>query len=163
MKYRILSQTDKQLYGADVMAIVDYTDVAALGAATTGNLNVCPATTSGAMPAVGTTGTDTLPAGFALKFEYLIVDTSFVSSTAAGLAATIGDAGSATRFMASSQLQSGQTPVAAVVGITNKYYIATAQANNIYFTSTTANLSTFTAGSMRVFFRLDDLGQLPKA
>lgn len=149
------------MYGADVMAIVDYNDVAALGAATTGNLSIAPATTNGLMPAVGTSGTDTIPANFRVKFEALVVDAAFVSGSATGLAATIGDSGSATRFMASSQLQSGQTPVGGVVGITNAYYISTAQTINVYFTSTTANLSTFTAGSMRIFFRLDDLSKLP--
>lgn len=161
MKYRLLSKTEKELFQVDGMAIVDFNDVAALGAATTGNLNVAPATTTGLMPAAGTTGTDTIPAGFAVKFEYLIVDTAFVSSTAAGLAMTLGDAGSATRFLASTQLQSGQTPVTGAVGITNRYYIATAEALNAYFTSTTANLSTFTAGSMRIYFSLRDLSQLP--
>jgi hypothetical protein len=161
MKYRLLSKTERELYGVDAMAIVDFNDVAALGASTTGNLSVFPATTSGLMPANGTSGTDTIPTNFAVKFEYLVVDTAFVSGSAAGLAVTIGDSGSATRFMASSQLQSGQTPVAGVVGITNRYYIATAETINAYFTSTTANLSTFTAGSMRVFFSLKDLGRLP--
>jgi hypothetical protein len=161
MKYRLLGATEKEFYGVDGMAILDYTDVAALGAATTGNLSVAPATTTGLMPAAGTTGTDTLPAGFAVRFRYLVVDAAFVSSTAAGLAMTLGDAGSATRFLASTQLQSGQTPVTGAVGITNEYYIATAESLNAYFTSTTANLSTFTAGSMRIFFSLKDLSQLP--
>ncbi len=163
MKYRLLTITEKEIYGSDAMAVVDFNDVAALGASTTGNLSVLPATTAGLMPAAGTSGTDTIPAGYAIKFKALLVDTAFVSSTAAGLAATIGDSGSATRHMASSQLQSGQTPVAAVVGITNEYYIATAIATNVYFTSTTANLSTFTAGLMRIFFSLKDLNQLPAA
>lgn len=161
MKFRILSPTESALYGADVMAIVDYNDVAALGASTTGNLNVLPATTNGLMPASGTSGTDTTPAGYAIKFKYLIVDTAFVSGTAAGLAMTIGDSGSATRHLASTQLQSGQTPVTGAVGITNEYYVATAVATNAYFTSTTANLSTFTAGQIRVFFTSRNLSELP--
>jgi len=163
MKYRILSKTEQELFGAEVMAILTYEDVAALGASTTGNLNVLPATTSGAMPAIGTTGTDTVPAGTAIKFKYLVVDTAFVSSTAAGLAMTVGDSGSATRHLASTQLQSGQTPVTGATGITNEYYVATAVATNAYFTSTTANLSTFTAGQMRLFFSVKDLSQLPRS
>jgi len=161
MKFRLLSDTERKLYQAEVMAQFDYTDVAALGAATTGNLSVVPATTNGAMPAAGTSGTDTVPAGTAIKFKALIVDTAFVSGSAAGLAVTIGDAGSANRLMASSQLQSGQTPVTYVVGITNEFVVTTAQTFNAYFTSTTANLSTFTAGSARAFFSLRDLTQLP--
>ena len=163
MKYRILSQTEQQLFGAEVMCTFDNTDVAALGASTTGNIAVVPGTTNGAQPAVGTSGTDTLPAGYAIKFKYLVVDTAFVSGTAAGLAITIGDSGSATRHLASTQLQSGQSPVTGAVGITNEYYIATAIATNVYFTSTTANLSTFTAGQARAFFSLKDLSQLPKS
>ena len=163
MKYRLLTTTEQEIYKAEAMAILDFNDIAALGASTTGNLNVCPATTNGALPAAGTSGTDTVPANFAFAFKYLIVDTAFVSSTAAGLAMTIGDAGSATRFLASTQLQSGQTPVAGAVGITNEYYIATAQVNNAYFTSTTANLSTFTAGQIRLFFSIKDLSQLPRS
>ena len=162
MKYRILTQTEKELFGADAMAILDYTDVAALGANLTGNLAVCPATTAGAMPTVGTSGTDALLATHAFKMEYLIVDTAFVSSTAAGLAFTVGDSGSATRFLASTQVQSGQTPVTGAVGITNKYFPGATNVVNAYFTATTANLSTFTAGSMRLFFHIDDLAQLPK-
>lgn len=163
MKYRILTQTEQQLYGADVMAILDFNDVAALGAGTTGNLNVLPATTNGSLPAVGTTGTDTVPAGFGIKFKYLVVDTAFVSGTAAGLVVTIGDSGSATRHLASTQLQSGQTPVTGAVGVTNEYYVATAVATNAYFTSTTANLNTFTAGQLRLFFSAKDLSQLPRS
>lgn len=163
MKIRILSKTEKEMFHADMMAIVDYTDVAALGAATTGNLNICPGTTNGAVPAVGTNGTDTVPAGFSEQFMYAIVDTAFVSATAAGLAMTIGDANSATRYLASTQLQSGQTPVTGAVGITNRFYVSTAIKTSAFFTSTTDNLSTFTAGSMRLFFKLDDMGQLPRS
>lgn len=162
MKYRILSQTEKEQFGADAMAIVDFNDVVGLGAATTGNLSVCPATTNGVMPAVGTSGTDTIPAGFAQKFKYLVVDTPFVSPAAAGLAMTIGDANSATRYLASTQLQTGQSPVTGAVGITNTFYVATAIKTSAFFTSTTDNLNAYTAGSMRLFFELNDTGQLPK-
>lgn len=165
MKFRILSQTEQELYNADVMAIVDYTDVSALGASTTGTLNVCPATTAGLMPALGTSGTDTIPANFTAALVVALVDTAFVSSTATGLTMTVGDSGSNNRFLTSSQLQSGQTPIAGVTGSLagNEYYYAAATAINAYFTSTTANLSTFTAGSMRLFFSVQDMGQLAKA
>jgi hypothetical protein len=163
MKYRLLGATEKTFYGADVMAILDYTDVAALGAATTGNLSVAPATTSGLMPAVGTTGTDTIPTGTAIRFKYMVLDTAFVSGSATGLAVTVGDSGSATRLMASTQLQSGQTPVSYVAGITNEYVPTGTNVYNAYFTSTAANLSTFTAGQMRLFFALRDLTALPLA
>lgn len=163
MKFRILSKTEQELFDADVMATVDFTDVAALGAATTGNISVMPGTTNGLQPALGTSGTDSVPAGFNVGLKFLIVDTAFVSSTAAGLAVTIGDSGSNNRFMASSQLQSGQTPVTYLLGTLGQYATTATEVVNAYFTSTTANLSTFTAGSMRLFFRCEDLTTLPKS
>ena len=163
MKFRILSLTEQEIFGVDVMATFDYTDVAALGAVTTGNIALLPGTTNGLQPAAGVNGTDTLPAAFAVKFKYLIVDTAFVSSTAAGLSLTVGDSGSATRHLAGTQLQAGQTPVAGATGITNEYYVPAAIATNAYLTSTTANLNTFTSGQARLFFSSKDLNQLPKA
>jgi hypothetical protein len=147
------------------MAIVDYTDVAAMGASLTGNVNIAPGTTNGAQPVVGPNGTDVLPVGFCASLLHVVVDTAFVSSTAAGLAMTVGDTGSATRYLASSQLQSGQTPITGAVGVIGNqpYRYAATDKISAFFTATTANLSTFTAGSMRLFFKLDDQSQLPKA
>jgi len=59
-----------------------------------------PVTTNGAQPVVGTNGTDVLPVGFCASLLHVVVDTAFVSSTAAGLAMTVGDTGSATRYLA---------------------------------------------------------------
>ena len=165
MKFRILSNTEKEVFGCDAMAVVDYTDVAALGAVTTGTLNVAPATTAGLMPALGVTGTDTLPAGFVVSLLHMVVDTAFVSGTATGLAIIVGDTGTTNRYLASSQLQAGQTPITGAVGtLTNQPYRYSAAGNvNITLTSTAANLNTFTAGSMRFFFQMDDQSQLPKS
>lgn len=163
MKFRLLSKTEKELFGADAMAIVDYVDVAALGASTTGTLSVYPATTNGAMPAAGTTGTDTFAAGMAFRLTgYRLID-QFVSSTAAGLTLSVGDGGSATRFLAATQMQSGQTPVSYSCGVGTAMPFAFTAADTVdaFFTSTTANLSTFTAGKVILYFRADDLNRLP--
>lgn len=162
MKFRILSKTEQEIYDCDAMAICDYTDVSALGASLTGNIALCPGTTNGLQPALGTSGTDTLPATFATGLKYVIVDTPFVSGTATSLTVTVGDSGSANRFLTSSQLQSGQTPITGAVGTLDRYYAGATEVVNAYFTSVTGNLSTFTAGSMRLFFRMEDLNQLPK-
>lgn len=169
MKFRLLTTTDQEIYGASAMATVDYTDVAAMGASLTGNVAVAPGTTNGLQPAVGTSGTDAFPApatgnpGPAIQFKFAVVDTPFVSSTATSLTVSVGDTGSATRFLAASQIQSTASPIVGAVSATNPYYAGAAEVVNAYFTSITGNLNTFTAGSMRLFFNITDLGQLPKA
>ena len=171
MKFRLLSKTEQELFDADAVAIVDYTDVAAMGASTTGNVAVMPGTTTSSsgigasgssQPAVGTSGTDSIPAGFNIGLKFVIVDTAFVSGSATGLALTVGDSGSNNRFLTTSQLQSGQTPITYALGTLGQYATTATEVVNAYLTSTAANLSTFTAGSMRLFFRIEDLTALPK-
>lgn len=42
MNYRILTQTDKEMFGANVAVTVLSTDLAALAAGATGSINICP-------------------------------------------------------------------------------------------------------------------------
>ena len=161
MKYRILSKTDKEQFGADVMAIVDYTDVTPAGATTAGTaLSVAPATTSGALPAAGTSGTDTLPIGTAVSLVAMIVDTAFTGGAISAMVVKVGDGNSTNRFLANT---SCFTTTNAVGTIANQPFVyTTADTVDAIFTSTTANLNALTAGSLRLFFRLDDQSQLPR-
>ena len=165
MKYRILSDTEKRVFNADVVATLDYTDVAGLGANTTGAaLSVVPATTSGAIPAAGTSGTDTVPIGTMVSLVAVVLETNFVSATAAGLTVKVGDGGDDDRYKTAVQLQSGQTPISHIVGTiaTNSYAYLAADTVDAIFVSTTANLNTFTAGKVHLYFAVADLNQLPK-
>lgn len=165
MKVRQLSKTDKELYGADVMVVMDFNDVAALGAATSGTLALLPGTTAGLIPTAGTSGTDTIPAGTKVSLTGYRLDTAFVSSTAAGLTLKVGDGGDDDRFLVATQMQSGQTPVSYHAGTiaTNNFAYLAADTVDATLTATTANFNTFTAGQVSLFFRADNLNDWSKS
>ena len=152
------------MFDADVMAVFNAADVAAQGAVlTSASLNAVPGTTNGAVPAVGTSGTDTLPAGTMVALVAMVETVPFVSGSATSLTIKVGDTGSNVRYLAATQLQSGQTPVQYAVGvIANQPYIYTAADKiQVVFVSVTANLSTFTAGEVVLYFKCQDVTQLP--
>lgn len=166
MKYRILSKTDRELFQADVMAIVDYTDLAALANGNTGSFKVAPYTGGDAVtqPFSSTTSAATIPAGVIVSLKCAILDTAFVFSDASiiSAAAIIGDAGSTNRYMASTETASAGTSVPYSVGTGTRFTFTTADDVVLAFTGTSAhNLNTATAGQLRMFFKLEDTAQLP--
>lgn len=174
MKYRILSKTEMELYGANVLAVIDNTDLAALGAGNTGSFYVAPYVggigTTGlgvSQPYVATANNSvTLPAGNICRLVAMVLDTAFVFSdatlTAAGV--TVGDGGSAARYLASTETNAAGSSVAYAAGTGTRFALTSADNIIAAFTGTSAkNLNTCTAGSMRLFLRIEDLSQLPSS
>lgn len=86
--------------------------------------------------------------------------TAFVSSdaTLTSTAITVGDSGSATRYLSSTELNAAGTPVTWKGGTNVLNAYTTATAVNVYFTGTSAKaLNTHTAGTLQVFVDVVDL------
>lgn len=76
--------------------------------------------------------------------------TNFSGGAATSLTASLGDAGSATRFLAAQSIWGAATPIAAAGS--NTFFAYTGAENfRITFTSVGANLNTITAGSIDVY------------
>jgi hypothetical protein len=162
MKFRLLSLTEKETFGADAMAILDYTDVAALGAATDGApLSIYPATTSGLMPAVGTSGTDTFAAGTSFKLVGMRLVTAFDCSGTGNLTLSVGYGGAETAFLAATQVALDQTEILYSAGTGTQTAFTTTDTVDAFFDSSGVNLSTYTSGEVVLYFRADDLNRLP--
>jgi hypothetical protein len=156
MKYRILSATDKQRFGADIAVTVDYTDFNLLAAGNTGSLYIAPFNKD------INTSTNTIPAGVKAKLEMLLVNTEFVFSDSGNACAfNLGDGGSATRYV---------NALSCISGAGNTYNLGTGtafvftSAGNIIMAVTGQSgkqLNLATAGSVTFWLRLDDFTQMP--
>jgi len=100
----------------------------------------------------------TLPANWGIEVVHMELPAAFVSSDGTLISTSIsaGDAGSATRLLAATELNQAGTEVFAKGGATTAPYVPTADtAQTITVTGTAAKvLSTHTAGRCRVFYRL---------
>jgi hypothetical protein len=101
----------------------------------------------------------TLPTGWGIECTHVELPTPFVSSdgTLISTAITIGDGGSANRFLTSTELNAAGAYIVATKGgaLTAEYVPTSNFANQIAVTATAAKvLTTHTAGRCRVFYRL---------
>lgn len=98
----------------------------------------------------------------------IIVAEAFVSSDAAlvSTAITIGDGGSATRFLSSTELNAAGTTIwtkgGTLASTSCPYLYGTDDTVDVFFTSTGGTaLNTHTAGKLLVYFRVADARQAP--
>ena len=157
MKYRILTDTEQKLHGAQVAVTVDYTDLVALApSAATGTLNIAP------FNSVFNATTNKLPAGTKIKLQGMVVNTEFTfsdSGNACGI--TLGDTGSANRYLASFSCISGAATVGSC-GTGTEFQLIAADNVKLAFTGQTGkDIGTATAGSLTFWLRLDTVAQLP--
>lgn len=133
--------------GATHVAVVDHTD---LTQATANTAQVIPAFTAAAGDLVRVVGTH-----LGETFE----DTEDAAFNSTAL--TIGDAGSANRFLASQQLNENGTEVISKAGEAASYAYNTATAVNLTFGSMSAkSLSDINKGKLYVYFSITKLPRL---
>lgn len=164
MKYRILSKTDQELYQANILVTVDYTDLVALGAVTTGSIKLAPYGGGDGVtqPYSDVASPPQFAAGTLLTEKAMILDTPFVFSDGSltSCTVTIGDGGSAARYQASTELNTAGSFVTYSIGTGTKFVLTAADSLIAAFAATSSkNLNTATAGSARFFFKAEDLTQ----
>lgn len=155
MKYRVLGITDKRQFGADVMVVVDYTDIAAMAGAGAA-LNIIPS------------GTGTIPAGTKVLLQAMVLQTPFASSSDAGInscAIIVGDHGGTTnRFLTSTELAAAGAYVTYSIGSGTKYMFTAA--GNIDLTPTVAGggalAASITSGAVALYFSVENVNDLPQ-
>ena|SRR5579863_9310433 len=171
MKFLLLSADEKKLTGANVAAILDNTDLAGLANGNTGTINIAPPAGSALSTPRGSSNA-TLPSGYnpqfaigvRIKMLAMRLITPFVFSDAAivSCAATVGDSGSAARYMASKEMASAGANVAYDPGTGTAYILLAADNVAVAFTGTAAhNLNTATAGQVAFYLDCVDITQLP--
>lgn len=165
MKYRVLTNTDKTRFGADIAVTVDYTDLAALANGNTGSINIIPNETGAVNGATTPVTTNQLSAGYKVQLRNAILTTAFTFSDAGIVsnAVVVGDAGSNNRYLASTELSTngGATAPTYILGTQTSYNFAAAGYVIAAFTGTSAkNLNTATAGSITFFFAVEDWTQI---
>jgi hypothetical protein len=149
MKYRILSKTEKDIYGANIAVTVDYTDLVALGAVASGVINLAPLSGN-------------LAAGYAVQLIGTALNTPFVGSDSPTTCnVTVGDAGSANRYLTTTELLGSAAYVSYSAGTGTRFALTAAGPISATFTDTAKSLANLTAGNVTFFLRLDDLTALP--
>lgn len=167
MKYRILSNTEKELYGANVLAIVDNTDFVALANGNTGSFKIHPYTGGDGVtqPFVSVSSPPVVPIGTLVRLQSMKLITPFVFSDATILtsAVTVGDGGSANRYLASTETSTASGAAITYAPGTGTRFAYTATDTILAaFTGTAAkNLNTCTAGAIGFYLAVEDLTQLP--
>lgn len=168
MKFRLASSTEKQMYQFDAVAIVDYTDLAALGAGNTGSFKIGPYTGGDAVtqPYNATASPATYAAGVILSLVAAVVSVPFVFSDGTLIAngVTLGDSGSAARYMASIETNAAGSYVGGSVGTGTRFLLTVADNFIAAFTGTAAkNLNTATAGQILFYLKIEDKNNWPVA
>lgn len=167
MKFRLLSLTERELYQADTLCILDATDLQGLAASNnTGSFKVAPygGGDAVAQPYANVAAPPTFGAGVVLQLKAAILDTPFAFSDASITSVTlvVGDGGSSNRYLTSSQVELAQTPITYSLGTGTRNVLTAVDSLIALFTGTAAHdLNTCTAGSIRLFFKTEDLTQLP--
>lgn len=145
MKVARLSTTDQILHNATHKFTIDYADVAALGAATTGVIALVPET-------------GTAPAGTVFGFAKMVITSNtWAGASVTALTAQIGITGGDTDALmpATEICLAGTEIVHTVVGtVTQPLVLNTADSIDILFTSTGANLNVITAGEIEVYLQV---------
>ena len=176
MLFRLLGEEEKFRYGADFCAVVQASDLAALNAGNTGTLNIGPPNQSvigypeGATnPGIPVGTTIQFGIGTRMKLEAMVTISPFTFSDAAIVGCTIsaGDAlqtggANTTRYLAATEVSAPATFVPFSQGTGTMLTWLTADQVTVSLTGTAAhNLNTCTGGSVALYFRADDLTQLP--
>lgn len=147
MKTVPLSPTDRELYHATHKIIVGYADLVAVPTASTatGSFALIPA--SGTFPA----GTKVYNAAFKISSN------TWAATSMTSLTITIGDGGSATRFLASTEILLANTEVVhfSNVAATAPYTYLVADTVDLFFTPTGANTSALTAGEIEIYLDVE--------
>lgn len=147
METRILSKTEQDVFGATHLFKLDYSDVAALGAAT-----------DGAAIALLTD----LPEGSLVECVGMKLVTTFDCSGTGNLTLSIGRSGAETAFLAATQVAVDSTEILYSAGSGTQYATVNDTTDiNAYFDSTGVNLDTYTSGEVAVYLRVVNLNRLP--
>lgn len=145
MKYIPLSTTDQKFHNATHKFIILAADVAALGAATTGVIQLFPNTAdySGA----------TAPVGTEINFTKAQVVTAFTGGSISAMTVQVGLTGGDTdAYLAALDILTAAT-YDSEGAVTIPAQLTTADTIDALFTSTTDNLSSCTAGELHLYFK----------
>ena len=160
MKLRIMSVTEKVQFGYNYAVTVDYTDLNTIASGNTGSFNLLPyqGTTQGGSSDAGTT----LVAGTRMKLIGMSNPTGFAFSDSGNACSiTVGDSGSANRYLASTALISGGN-TAYSIGTGTEFVLTTADNFIVAFTGQSGKqLNLATAGSVTFYLKADDMTQWP--
>ena len=150
MKYRILSKTEKELYGANFAVSVDYTDLNGLASAAAGTLNIAPYSGQ-------------LAIGNKVKLSAMVLNTPFVVSDSGNtLAITLGDGASANRYLASTETVGTGTHIDYSAGTGTNYALLAASYIILAIAAQSGkDVSLATAGKVTFYLSIDDLTALP--
>jgi hypothetical protein len=155
MKLVTLSKTDQNAHLASHKVIINFADVAALGAGTTGTLQIVPEA-------------GTFPAGMQFRFAALKLTTPFDSSDAGinSLLIEIGDSGNTARLMPQTQIHIDGTEIFNLVptgGLAIAYNVA--DKVNATFTVAgggTPTLAETTVGEVEIYLWIRDSAVVAK-
>lgn len=141
------------LMGATHKVVLDYSDVAALGASATGTIAILP------------TGTNTVPAGSLVRCIALNLITPFDFSDAGitSLLGEVGDGGNTARLCAQTELAADGTHIDWKAGTGIDYAFTAADTVDIKFTAAnggTPTLAECTSGRLEIYLRAFDLNAL---
>lgn len=166
MKFKLLSTTDRQIFQADYVVTVDYTDLIGLANGNTGSFKLAPYGGGDGVvqPFTDVASPPTFAAGTILGLKAVILDTPFVFSDASITAngVVVGDGGSSNRYLASIETIGTGSFVTYSIGTATKFMLTSADSLIAAFTGTAAhNLNTATAGSIRFFLRAEDTATFP--
>lgn len=138
MKTRILSKTEKDLTGADLMLVFDYADVAA--ATSTVAVNVL-----------------SVLAGMKVQVVGAKLVTAFDITGTGALTFSVGDGGSATALTAAFQVALDDTEILYHVGGSAKVYLVDDTVDVFW----TASSMAYTSGELAVYLRVEDTNKWP--
>lgn len=176
MLFRALSVDEKALFEANVMAVVQASDLVALTAGNTGTLNIGPPNqsvlafpTGGTNPGIPTGTTIQFGIGTRVKLTALRTISPFTFSDAsiASCTLSVGDAlqsggANTTRYCAATEVSAPSTFVPFSVGTGTTFVLLAADQLTASLTGTAAhNLNTCTGGSVALYLKVEDLNQLP--
>jgi hypothetical protein len=156
MLTRILSKTDKEMFGADLLARVDYNDLIAMGAAANNSSTPLALVT--------------VPKGFVVSVVAVRLENEvgfdFSDTGIDSLTLKIGDGGDDDRHLTVLQLAEDGTEIEYFVPVlsTSPYAYLVEDTVDAIFTVATGGsplLSETTSGAVLIYLRLDDLNQLP--
>lgn len=155
------------MLGVNLLVILDNTDLAGLAASNnTGTFIIGPYGGGDGVtqPFTDVASPPTYPAGSILQLKYVSLDTPFAFSDASITSCTLvlGDGGSSNRYLTSAQVELAQTPITYSVGTGTRFVLTSADNLKALFTGTAAHdLNTCTAGSVRMYFKVEDPSAWP--
>lgn len=151
MKVIRLTTQEKLEFGATHKVVIDYADVAALGASATGTIPMIPES-------------GTIPAGTLVRCTGMRLVTAFDFSDAGitSLLAEVGDGGDTDRFLAQTELAVDGTEVLYAAGLAAGYAYLAADTVDVKFTAANGGSPTLaeaTSGEVEFYLDVKDLNQ----